>query len=162
MIVGVELLKSCRWFRRLCYFCKTKNYGLPGYLFKLIPHDTRSCNTHFSENVTPYYCWTYTPHALLLNRINQIYNVAKLLMMFLKTIHLRVSTFVRSTYNVHNPSGMRRLNRLRLWLSHLNEHRFNHIFWELYKPSMYLHTRGCVLITFFTMVFFRHYLQVGR
>ena len=28
--LGLESLKSRRWFRRLCYFYKTKNYGLSG------------------------------------------------------------------------------------------------------------------------------------
>ena len=40
--LGLESLKSCRWFRRLCYFYKIKNYGLPEYLFKLISVDTHS------------------------------------------------------------------------------------------------------------------------
>ena len=38
--LGLESLKSRRWFRRLCYFYKIKNYGFPGYLFKLILLDT--------------------------------------------------------------------------------------------------------------------------
>ena len=56
--LGLESLKSRRWFRRLCYFYKTKNYGFPGYLFKLIPLDTHSYNTRFSENITTYCCRT--------------------------------------------------------------------------------------------------------
>ena len=37
-----------------------KNYGLPEYLFKLIPVDTHSYNTRFSENITTYLCRTDT------------------------------------------------------------------------------------------------------
>ena len=54
----LESLKFCRWFRHSCYFHKIKNYGLPGYLFKLILLDTHSYNTRFAENITTYYCRT--------------------------------------------------------------------------------------------------------
>ena len=33
-----------------------------------------------------------------------------------------------SAFNIHNPIGIKLLTRLRLGLSHLNEHRFNHKF----------------------------------
>ena len=55
---GLESLKSHIWFRCLCYFYKIKIYGFPGYLIKLIPLDTHSHNTWFSENVTTYCCRT--------------------------------------------------------------------------------------------------------
>ena len=32
----------------------------------------------------------------------------------------------KPVYNIHNPTGLKLLTRLRLGLSHLNEHRFNH------------------------------------
>ena len=54
--LGLESLKSQRWFRCLCHFYKIKNYGLPAYFFKLIPGDTHSYNTHISENITTYHC----------------------------------------------------------------------------------------------------------
>ena len=53
--LGLESLKSHRWFRCLCHFYKIKNYGLPEYFFKLIPGDTHSYNTHISENITTYH-----------------------------------------------------------------------------------------------------------
>ena len=58
--LGLESLKSRRWFRRLCYFYKIKNYGLSKYLFKLIPVDTHSYNTRISEDITAYHCTTDT------------------------------------------------------------------------------------------------------
>ena len=54
--LGLESLKSRTWFNYVCYFYKTRNYGFPGYLFKLIPLDLHSCNTRFSENILTYYC----------------------------------------------------------------------------------------------------------
>ena len=40
----------------------------------------------------------------------------------------------RSVYNVFNPQGLKLLNRLRLGLSHLNEHRFRHNFKDGINP----------------------------
>ena len=37
-------------------------------------------------------------------------------------------------YNIHNPSGMRLLTRLRLGLSRLSEHKFNHNFEGCMSP----------------------------
>ena len=39
-----------------------------------------------------------------------------------------------SIYNIHNPVGIKYLTRLRLSLSHLNEHKFRHIFQECLNP----------------------------
>ena len=33
--LGLESLKSRKWFRRLCYFYKIKTFGLPSYLSKV-------------------------------------------------------------------------------------------------------------------------------
>ena len=47
--LGLESLKSKRWFRKLCHFYNILNEKFPSYLFDLIPnlnrvHETRSCN----------------------------------------------------------------------------------------------------------------------
>ena len=34
----------------------------------------------------------------------------------------------KSIYNIHNPTGLTLLNRLRVGLSHLHQHKFNHNF----------------------------------
>ena len=43
--LGLESLKARRWFRRWCYFYKFESYGLPPYLFQLIPQKSHSYNT---------------------------------------------------------------------------------------------------------------------
>ena len=40
-----------------------------------------------------------------------------------------------SIYRIHNPVALKLLTRLRLGLSHLNEHRFNHNFHGCINPS---------------------------
>ena len=37
-------------------------------------------------------------------------------------------------YNAHNPVGLKLLTRLRLGLSHLNQHKFNHNFQDCLNP----------------------------
>ena len=40
----------------------------------------------------------------------------------------------KPVYNVHNPVGLKLLTRLRLGLSHLNQHKFNHNFQDCLNP----------------------------
>ena len=43
--LGLESLKSRRWFRKLCRFYKIFNERSPSYLFNLIPNFNRVHNT---------------------------------------------------------------------------------------------------------------------
>ena len=40
----------------------------------------------------------------------------------------------KPTYNIHNPIGLKFITRLRLGLSHLNEHKFKHNFQDCVNP----------------------------
>ena len=40
----------------------------------------------------------------------------------------------KPVYNIHDPNGLKLLTKLRLGLSHLNEHKFNHNFKECVNP----------------------------
>ena len=51
--LGLESLKSRRWFRKLCYFYKIFNEKSPSYLFNLIPIFNRLHNTRISYNIPP-------------------------------------------------------------------------------------------------------------
>ena len=67
--------------------------------------------------------------------------------------HLLKSTrpLPKLIYNVHNPSGMQLLTRLRLGLSDLNEHRLNHNFDACINPLC-----TCTLEVESTIHFFLH------
>ena len=54
-------------------------------------------------------------------------------------------------YNVHNPVGLKLLTRLRLGLSHLNQHKFNHNFQDCLNPL-----RSCSLEVESVSHFFLH------
>ena len=54
------------------------------------------------------------------------------------TFKKRILSFIRpsanSTFNCHNPRGIKLLSRLRLGLSHLREHKFKHSFQDSLNP----------------------------
>ena len=49
--LGLESLKSRRWFRKLCHFYKILNEKSPSYLFDLIPNLNRVRETRHSNNI---------------------------------------------------------------------------------------------------------------
>ena len=53
---------------------------------------------------------------------------------FKKAILVFCKTEEDSLFNVHNPIGVKYLNRLRLNFSHLNEHKFHHKFQDIVNP----------------------------
>ena len=57
-----------------------------------------------------------------------------------------------SVYSIHNPVGLKFLTRLRLGLSHLNEHRFKHNFQCCVNPIC-----SCSLAIESTIHFFLHW-----
>ena len=56
----------------------------------------------------------------------------------LKTLKVLKLSFIRpspnSTFNCHNPKGIKLLSQLRLGLSHLREHKLKHSFQDSLKP----------------------------
>ena len=129
----LESLKSRRWFRRLCCFYKIKTFGLLSYLSNLISLDVHSYNTRNSEDVVTYHCstdnfkyslfpWTILEwNKLDLALCKSSYKIFR--NSLLKMIHPSPN----SVYDILNSLGLRFLTRLRLRLSHLNEHKFTTI-----------------------------------
>ena len=52
--LGLEFLKSRRWFRRLCTLYKIKTYKIPPYLAQLLPKGTHPYNTQNSDDITTF------------------------------------------------------------------------------------------------------------
>ena len=54
------------------------------------------------------------------------------------TFKKRIPSFIKpsanSTFNCHNPGGIKRLSRLRLGLNHLRKHKFKHSFQDSLNP----------------------------
>ena len=139
--LGLESLKSRRWFRKLYHFYKMFNEKSPSYLFKLIPNFNRVHNTRLSYNIPPikvrhyYFKNSFFPSAISeWKKLDlNIRNSASL-----NTFKKKLLNFIRpcanSIFDIHNPLGIKLLTRLRLGLSHLHEHKFRHCFQDTLNP----------------------------
>ena len=157
--LGFESLKFRRWFRKLCTFFKLKTSGLPEYLFDLIPQNNHLYNTRFLEDVTTFYSrtdafkYSFFPSTILeWNKLERKIRQSSTLLTFRNSL-LKIGRPVpKPVYNIHNPNGLKLLTRLRLGLSHLNEHKFNHNFKYCVNPSC-----SCSLEVESVFHFFLHY-----
>ena len=140
--LGLESLESRRRLRRLCFLHKiiSISNGLPAYLYKLIPKKSHQYITRNVSDIATYQCRTdafkFSFFSWTINDWNKIdikirnspYSVFRNYM--LNEIRPKPSPL----YNIHNPPGIKLLTRLRLVLSHLNQHKFNHNFDDCVNP----------------------------
>ena len=49
--LGLESIKSRRWFRKLCFFFKMLKNNSPDYLFRIIPQRRSSYITRYSDEI---------------------------------------------------------------------------------------------------------------
>ena len=131
--LGLESLESRRRLTRLCFLHKIISNRLPVYVYKLIPKKSHQYITRNVNDIATYQCrtdafkfsfypWTITEWNEIDIKIqNSSYSVFRNYL--LKEIKPKPSLL----YNIHNPSGIKSLTRLKLGLSHLNEHKFNQI-----------------------------------
>ena len=138
--LGLESLKSRRWFRRLCCFYKIKTFGLPSYLSNFISSGFHSYDTWNSEDVVTYHCRTDTfkysffPWTILeWNKLDLTLHKSSY-KVFRNSLLKMICPSPNPVYDIHNPLGLCLLTRLRLGLSHLNEHKFNHNFKNCVNP----------------------------
>ena len=119
---------------------KIINLGIPKYLTDLIPLNVKlvaileiemsffHCRTEsFKNSFSPYTieAW-YSLDPSIINS-NSLEVFKSKLLAFIRPVQ-------RSIYNVFKPQGLKFLTRLRLELSHLNEHRFRHNFKDCTNP----------------------------
>ena len=138
--LGIELMKLRQRFRRLCYFFKIKSSGLPQYLNDLIPkpslrYTTRSSplpnfkvRTKLFRNLLFLYTVTES------NNLDNIIKSSDSFLMFRKRMSNLIRPKCNETYGIHHPTGLKLLTRLRLGLSHLKDHKFNHNFRDCINP----------------------------
>ena len=141
--LGLESLRFRRYFRRLCTFFKIKQTEMPSYLFNLISQSNHNYNTRQYDNIESFYCRTdvfknsFFPYVIdewnkLKIEIRNVESFPKFRKLLLNLDNGRPSC--RPIYNIFNPLGVKYLTRLRLDLSHLNGHRFNHNFHDCINP----------------------------
>ena len=136
----LESLKSRRWYKRQsCMFKIMKKEAL-NYLINFVPKC--ETNTRTRNNSIPTFNWRtnclkYSFFASTLNdwfildldiRNSQSISIFKnRLLSFIPTVQTNI-------YNIFDPKGLTFLTRLRLGLSHLNQHRFWHSFKDCLNP----------------------------
>ena len=139
--LGFESLKFRRWFRKLCTFFKIKRTGKPEYLFDIIPKTNHLYNTRLSEDVTTFYSrtdvfkYSFFPSTILeWNKLDRRIRQSTTMLSFRNALLKIGQPTPKPVCNILDPNGLKLLTRLRLGLSHLNEHKFNHNFKECVNP----------------------------
>ena len=129
--LGIESLKFRRWLRKLAYFYKIQSTGLPKYLLQLISSNNHSYTLWKPLNVPHYYCRTNSFKNLFFpnvinewNKLDEKIKSAASFSLFKASVLKIGRPHANSTYRIHNTIEIRLLIRLRLGLSHLNEHKF--------------------------------------
>ena len=133
--LGLESLKSRRWFRKMCHFYQIFNKKSPSLLFSLIANVNNIHNTRLSYNIPPIkLTYDYFKNSSFPSAITEwkkldlnIRNSASF-----STVKKKLLNFIRpcanSFFDIRNLLGIKLLRRLHLGLSHLDEHKYRHCF----------------------------------
>ena len=130
--LGLESLKLRRWYRKLCLFFKLKKNKHPSYLFDMIPKVLSTRTTRNDNNPlfnVEHECFrnSFFPSTVIeWNKLDNNIRNSESVSAFKKQILKFIRPSANSTFNVHNPHGIKLLTRLRVGLSHLREHKFRH------------------------------------
>ena len=128
----------------MIFLYKILNGLAPKYLFEIFPvsknrhYSTRkqsnlelsqffSRTKSFGNSFFPYCIKEWNKLDTKIKNLPSLSTFKKALLVFCKTEE-------NSLFNVHNPTGVKYLNRLRLNFSNLNEHKFHHNFRDTVNP----------------------------
>ena len=107
----------------------------------MIPRSNHQYNTRSIEDVTTFYWridaykYSYFPHTILeWNKLDMQIKRSESFLSFKNSLPKIGQPTAKATYKIHNPIGLKFLTRLRLGLSHLNEHKFKHNFQDCVNP----------------------------
>ena len=107
----------------------------------LIPKGSCTYNTRNQVKIETYFCrtdlfkYSFFPYAIVeWNKLDVTVRNAKSFLIF-KNLLLKIGRPIQnSVFKIHDPLGIKLLTRLRVGLSHLNEHRFRHNFQDCLNP----------------------------
>ena len=115
--------------------------GAPNYLVKLIPKSKqtiRARNNHIPSYNCRTDCFKYSffPSTPLNDWFNLDNNIRKTesISIFICKLSSFICSVQSNIYNIFNPKWLKFLICLGLGLSHLNEHRFRHEFYDFMNP----------------------------
>ena len=139
--LGLESLKSRRWFKKLCHIYKILSEKSPSYLLDLIPNLNRVRETRHRNNIPAIHakhnCFknSFFPSTMLeWNNLDCKIRNSGSLPIFQKYLLNFVRPCVNSIFNIHNSYGIKLLTRLRLGLSHFRDHKFRQCFQNTLNP----------------------------
>ena len=128
--LGLESLKSRRWFVRLCHFYRILNGKSPLYLVDLIPNLNRVHETRHSNNIPGIHArhdyFKNSPFPSTISEWNKLDWTTR--DSGSVSVFKSMRPCVNSIFDIHGLYGIKLLTRLRLSLSHLREHKFRHCF----------------------------------
>ena len=138
--LGLESLKSRRWYKRLTCMFKIMRNEAPNYLINLIPkceHTIKTRNSHkplYHCRIECFKC-SFFPSALSdWFNLDESIRSSESISVFKKKLLSFIRPIQSNIFNIFDPIGIILLTRLRLDLSHLNEHRFRHNFQDCLNP----------------------------
>ena len=132
--LGLESLKSRRWFRRLCCMFKIMKNEAPNYLISLIPKREQTFNTR-NKHLPTYNCRTDCfKYSFFPCTLNDWFNLdvsirnSESISIFKSKLLSFIRPVQNNIFNIFESQGLKLLTRLRLGFSHLDKDRFRHNF----------------------------------
>ena len=141
--LGLETLKSRRWFRKLYLFYKILHSKSPSYLFNLIPENNNpyasrsalnnqipffNVKTNFFKNsFFPAVITEWNNLDISIRNSSLCHIFKNLILKFIRPEPNRISS-------TQNFDGLKLLTRMRLGLSHLADHKYRHNFRDCLNP----------------------------
>ena len=139
--LGLESLKSRRWYRKMSLLFKILKNESPSYLFNTIPKRNTQRQTRNSDNIPSFFARhdyfknSFFPSAISeWNKLDSYIINAESFEVFKKRFLKLIRPLPNSIFNIHNPLGIKYLTRLRVGFSHLKEHKFRHNFQDSIDP----------------------------
>ena len=138
--LGLESLKSRRWYKRLTSMFKIMRNEAPDYLINLIPKrehkiKTRNCQISTYHCRTDCFKYSFFPSALSeWFKLDESIRNSESIPIFKNKLLSFIRPAQSSIFNIFDPVGIKCLTRFRLDFSHLNEHRFRHNFKNCLNP----------------------------
>ena len=139
--LGLKLLHKRRWCRKLCYFFKIYKCQSLEYLFRILPSVIKAYNTrtngkiHVFNGKHNFFMNSFFPSTVFeLNNFNLKIRNSKTFTGFKKRILKYIRPPSNYIFNGHSPKAIKLFTRLRLSLSHLCEHKFQHSFQDTLNP----------------------------
>ena len=139
--LGFESLAKRRWYRRLCAFWKIVKGLSPKYLKNILPpiqpsrNPTRQNLFITFTRKTDYFANSFFPFSVnQWNNLDPVIKDLKTISSFKNALLKFIRPHPAQVYYVNDFVGLKLLTRLRLNLSHLNEHKFRHSFHDTVNP----------------------------